>query len=168
MKDVLPLLADDANAVKRPLSELDIVKPTLVVPESRRIGDLFNAMRRDRTHMAIVIDEFGGTAGLVTAEELAEEVVGKLSDEWVSEPPAVRSIGNNIWEIDAQGRVDEVNEALQLALPTSTDYETVAGFLLFLTRHIPRPGEQIVHDALRFTVLKMTGPRIDRVRIERL
>jgi CBS domain containing-hemolysin-like protein len=168
MKDVLPLLTNDPDAVNRPLTELAIIKPALVAPESRRIGGLFNEMRRDRTHMAIVIDEFGGTAGLVTSEELAEEVVGKLSDEWVSEPPAMRDIGGGVWELDAQNRVMEVNEALGLDLPTSPDYETIAGFLLFLTRHIPRPSEQIVFGDLRFTVLKMTGPKIDRLRVERL
>ena len=128
--------------MNRPLTELDVIQPALVVPESRRIGDLFNEMRRDRKHMAIVMDEFGGTAGLVTTEELAEEVVGRLTDEWVTEPPGC-AVGGGAFEIDAQSRVDEVNDALKLDLPTSPDYETVAGFLLFLIRRIPRTGDQI-------------------------
>lgn len=168
MKDVLPLLVDDPEALARPLSELGLIRPAMVVPESRRIGDLFNQMRRSRTHMAVVIDEYGGTAGLVTSEELAEEVVGRLTDEWVTEQPPVAAVGAGIFEIDAQSRVDELNEALKLDLPTSPDYETVAGFLLFLIRRIPRPGETISYGDLRFTVLKMTGPRIDQVRVERV
>jgi CBS domain containing-hemolysin-like protein len=168
MKDVLPLLADDPGAVDRLLSELGVIKPALVAPDSRHIGDLFSEMRRDRNHLAIVLDEFGGTAGMVTAEKLAQEVVGRLTDEWVTEQPAVHPIGSGAFEIDAQGRVDEVNEALGLDLPTSPDYETVAGFLLFLIRRIPRQGEQINYRDLRFTVLRMVGPKIDRLRVEKL
>jgi len=168
MKDVLLLLANDPSSVNLPLSELDIIKPALVVPESRHIGDLFSEMRLDRNHMAVVLDEFGGTAGLVTTEELAEEVVGKVTDEWVTELPAVHDVGSGVYEIDAQSRVDEVNEALGLDLPTSPEYETVAGLLLFLTRRIPKQGEQITYDDVRFTVLTMIGPKIERLRVERL
>jgi CBS domain containing-hemolysin-like protein len=105
---------------------------------------------------------------MVTAEKLAEEVVGRLTDDWVTEQPAVRDVGSGVFEIDAQSRVDEVNEALGLDLPAAADYETVAGFLLFLIRRIPRQGEQINYRDLRFTVLKMVGPRIDRLRVEKL
>jgi magnesium and cobalt exporter, CNNM family len=167
MKEVIPLLVDDPAAVNRPLTELGVIRPALGVPESRRIGDLFNQMRRSRTHMAIVIDEFGGTAGMITSEELAEEVVGRLTDEWVTEQPQVSPVDGGAFEIDAQGRVDEVNDALKLNLPTSPDYETVAGFLLYLIQRIPRAGEVIPYENLRFTVLQMTGRKIERVRVER-
>jgi CBS domain containing-hemolysin-like protein len=168
MKEVIPLLVDQPGAVDRPIAELGVIQPAVVVPESRHIGDLFNEMRHGRKHMAIVIDEFGGTAGLVTSEELAEEVVGRLTDEWVSEQPLIAALGSGIFEIDAQSRVDEINEALKLDLPTSSDYDTVAGFLLFLIRRIPRTGDQIAYGDLRFTVLSMTGPKIERLRVERL
>lgn len=168
MKEVIPLLVDDPAALDRPLTEVDLIRAAMVVPESRRIGSLFGQMRRSRTHMAIVIDEYGGTAGLVTSEELAEEVVGRLTDEWVTEQPQVLPVGGGVFEIDAQGRVDEVNEALKLDLPTSPDYETLAGFLLFHIRRIPRAGDVIPYGNLRFTILKMTGPKIDRIRVERV
>ena len=167
MKDVLSLLADDREAVARPIAELNLIQPAMVVPESRRIADLFNQMRHERTQMAIVIDEYGGTAGLVTAEELAEEVMGRLTDEWVKEEPAVSTVSSGVFEIDAQSRVDEVNEALGLDLPTAPDYDTVAGFLLFEIRRIPRAGEVIPYRDLRLTVLEMAGPKIKRLRIER-
>ena len=93
-----------------------MIRPALVVPESRRIGDLFNQMRRERKHMAIVIDEYGGTAGLVTSEELAEEVVGRLTDEWVTSRRRFSAEGG-VYEIDGQTRVDEVNEALGVTCP---------------------------------------------------
>jgi CBS domain containing-hemolysin-like protein len=167
MKEVLSLLVDDPAAVDRPLAELGVIHPALGVPESQRIGDLFNQMRRSRTHMAIVIDEFGGTAGMVTSEELAEEVVGRLTDEWVTEPPQVSRLEGGAFEIDAQSRVDEVNDALKLSLPTSPDYETVAGFLLYLIQRIPRAGEVIPYENLRFTITTMSGRKIERVRVER-
>jgi CBS domain containing-hemolysin-like protein len=168
MKEALARAVEDPSLLERPLVDADLIQPAFVVPESRRIGPLFNEMRRDRVHMAIVLDEFGGTAGLVTAEELAEEVVGRLTDEWVDEPPAVNAVSGGAFEIDAQSRVDEVNEALRLALPTSADYETVAGFLLFLIRRIPRQGDQIAYEDLRFTVTQMTGRKIARVKVERV
>ena len=167
MKEVIPLLVDDPAAIDRPLAELGVIRPALGVPESRRIGDLFNQMLRSRTHIAIVIDEFGGTAGMITSEELAEEVVGRLTDEWVTEQPQVSRVDGGAFEIDAQGRVDEVNDALRLNLPTSPDYETVAGFLLYLIQRIPRAGEVIPYENLRFTILQMTGRKIERVRVER-
>lgn len=168
MKEVLARAVDDPAILQRPLSEVDVIRPAFVVPESRRIGDLFSQMRRNRQHMAIVIDEFGGTAGLVTSEELAEEVVGQLTDEWVNEPPQVARLAGGAYEIDAQTRVDEINEALNLDLPTSSEYETVAGFILFLIRRIPKAGETIAYGDLRITVTHMAGPKIERVRVERV
>jgi CBS domain containing-hemolysin-like protein len=167
MKEVIPLLVDDPAALDRPLGELGVIRPAMGVPENQRIGELFNQMRRSRTHMAIVIDEFGGTAGMITSEELAEEVVGRLTDEWVTEQPQVSPLGGGAFEIDAQSRVDEVNDALKLDLPSSPDYETVAGFLLFLIRRIPRAGEVIPYQNLRFTILAMNGPKVERIRVER-
>ncbi len=124
--------------------------------------------------MAIVIDEYGGTAGLVTTEELAEEVVGRLTDEWVNEAPLVRTEREDVYDIDAQTRVDEVNELLGTDLPTAPDYETVAGFLLFQWRRIPKVGDYLLYEHpgpdrnIRLTVIKMEGPKIERVRVERV
>ena len=124
--------------------------------------------------MAIVIDEYGGTAGLVTTEELAEEVVGRLTDEWVNEAPRVQTLREDVYDIDAQTRVDEVNESLGVDLPTSPEYETIAGFLLFQWRQIPKLGDSLVtidRVPIRrsgFTVTKMVGPKIERVRVERV
>jgi CBS domain containing-hemolysin-like protein len=160
MKEVLAHVVDDPYIADRPLTEVDVIRPALVVPESRRVGDLFNQMRRERMHMAVVIDEFGGTAGLVTSEELAEEVVGRLTDEWVSEPPEVSPLEGGAYELDGQTRVDEVNEALRVNLPTSPDYETLAGFLLFQIRRIPKQGEVIAYKNLRFSVVKMAGRKM--------
>jgi len=115
--------------------------------------------------MVIVIDEYGGTAGLVTLEEMAEEIVGRLSDELAVTPSLVETIDERTVEIDAQLRVDEINEELDLHLPEGEDYETVAGFILYLLRYIPREGEQLRYANLRMTIIKMKGPKIERVQI---
>lgn len=168
MKEVLARVVDDPGTLDRSLIDLDVIQPALVTPESRRIGDLFNQMRRNRQHMAIVIDEYGGTAGLVTSEELAEEVVGRLTDEWVNDEPQMSKLAGGAFEIDAQTRVDEVNEVLKIALPTSPDYETMAGFILFLIRRIPKTGEVVAYENLRIIITQMIGPKIERVRVEQV
>lgn len=167
MKEVVARVVENPDIVNHTLAAAGVIQPALVVPESRRVGDLFNQMRRDSQHMAVVIDEFGGTAGLITSEELAEEVVGRLTDEWVTEQPQVSKLAGGAYELDAQTRVDEVNEALKLTLPTSPDYETLAGLLLFQIRRIPKEGEVIAYGNLRFTVTKMEERKIARVRVER-
>jgi len=165
VKDVLMALSQDPTDVGRSIDEL--IRPAFFVPETRPMGDLFVEMRARQIQMAIVIDEYGGTAGLVTLEEMVEEIVGRLSDELAVKPFLVETIDERTVEIDAQLRVDEVNEELDLHLPEGEDYETVAGFILYLLRYIPREGEQLRYGNLRITVTKMKGPKIERVQIRR-
>jgi len=165
IKDVLALLADDPNVRNKPLKDLNIIKPAFAVPETRRIGDLFQEMREKNIQMAVVIDEYGGTAGLVTLEELAEEILGRVTDEWVVEEPDIRQIEEQVYDVNAQLRVDEVNEELETSIPESDLYETVAGFILYLLGRIPRVGEEIRWDGLLFRILAMRGPKIERVSI---
>jgi putative hemolysin len=163
VKDVLMSLSNDPASVGHGIDEL--VRPAFFVPETRPMGDLFVEMRARQIQMAIVIDEYGGTAGLVTLEELVEEIVGRLSDELAVKPALVETIDERTVEIDAQLRVDEVNEELGLRLPERDDYETVAGFILYRLRHIPEEGEQFRYGNLKMTVTKMKGPKIERVQI---
>ncbi len=165
IKDVLALLAEDPEVRSKRIKDLGIVQPAFAVPETRRIGDLFQEMRDKHIQMAIVIDEYGGTAGLVTLEELAEEILGRVTDEWVREEPDIRRLDDHTYDVNAQLRVDEVNEALNLEIPESDLYETVAGFILYELGHIPVEGEVLVWNGLRFQVTKMKGPKIERVLI---
>jgi CBS domain containing-hemolysin-like protein len=165
VKDVLHLLAEDQAAWQRPIR--DLARPALFVPESKPIGDLFAEMREKQVQMAVVLDEYGGTAGIVTAEELVEEIVGRMSDEWVAEPEVVR-IDEETADIDALMRVDEVNEELGLNLPENENYETVAGFLLYRLGRIPEEGERYRYGDLVLTVTKREGPKIARVQVHRL
>ncbi|HEY63894.1 MAG TPA: HlyC/CorC family transporter [Caldilineae bacterium] len=167
IKDVLTLLSQRDVPRSKSIEALGLIRPVLTVPESRRVGDLFQEMRRSRTQMAVVIDEFGGTAGLITLEGLAEEIIGRMSDEWVEEEPEVEAIDKDTFEVDAMLRIDEVNAELGLRLPESPDYETLAGFLLYQLRHIPREGETTRWRDLHFTITEMKGPKIERVRITR-
>lgn len=165
IKDVLALLTEDPDARERSVKELGIMQPAFAIPETRRIGDLFREMREKHLQMAIVIDEYGGTAGLVTLEELGEEILGRITDEWVIEEPEIRAIGPHTYDVNAQLRVDEVNEELDLDIPENELYETVAGFLLYQLGHIPEEKEEYEWNGLLFRVLEMKGPKIERVSI---
>ncbi len=165
IKDVLALLAEDPSVRDKPLKALNIIQPAFAVPETLPIGDLFQEMRNRHIQMAIVIDEYGGTAGLVTLEELAEEILGRVTDEWVREEPDIRRISPAVYEVNAQLRVDEVNEELGLNLPENDLYETVAGFLLYEMGRVPQEGEEYEWNGLRFHIVSMKGPKIERVRI---
>ncbi|NLE75712.1 MAG: HlyC/CorC family transporter [Chloroflexi bacterium] len=165
IKDVLQALAAGTIAYQRPLRSL--AKPTLFVPETKSIASLLAQMRDQRIQLAVVIDEYGGTAGIVTAEELVEEIVGRISDDWVGDADAVAQIDERTVEFDAQLRVDEVNDELGITLPTGDEYETVAGLILYRLQRIPKEGEGLQQGNLRLTVAKMEGPKITRVRIRR-
>ncbi len=166
IKEVLRCLAEDLQCVNRPL--YDLIRPAYFVPESKPIGDLLTELRRQQRQMAVVIDEFGGTAGIVTAEELVEEIVGRLSDELAAEPPPIETIDERTVQVDASQRVDEINEELHLNLPEADDYETVAGFILHNLRRIPKEGEHIKYSNLLLTVTAMKGPKIEKVLITKL
>jgi CBS domain containing-hemolysin-like protein len=165
IKDVLLAVAEGPSSHQRKVKEL--VRSALFVPESREVGSLFLEMRQKQLQMAIVIDEYGGTAGLVTLEELVEEIVGRLSDELVVEPELVKAIDERTVLVDASLRIDEANEELGLNLPEGDDYETIAGFILYRLRHIPREGEWMEEGNLRLTVGEMKGPKVEKVLISR-
>lgn len=166
IKDVLKALAEDRNSFGKSVREL--TRPAFFVPETKHIGSLFAEMRQEQVQMAVIIDEYGGTAGIVTLEELLEEIVGRVSDELVVQPSLVETIDERTVQIDAQMRVDEVNEELGLNLPEEDDYETVAGFILYRLRRIPEEGERLRYNDLRLTVAEMKGPKIEKVLITRL
>jgi CBS domain containing-hemolysin-like protein len=145
----------------------EIMRPPLVVPESRDLASLLVEMRRTRLHLAVVIDEFGGTAGIVTLEDLLEEIVGEIDDEYdpsadarlTSSPEGVHVVGGML-------HPDEVREATGFEMPEG-DYETLAGFLLSLFDRIPIPGDHISHDGWEFKIVEMEKRRIAQVLMVR-
>ncbi len=144
------------------------VRPATFVPGTNRVGRLYAEMQSQAIQVAIVIDEFGGTAGMVTQEHLTEQIVGRLRDELVEELPRVETIDEKTVQVDAQIRVELANEELGLALPTSDDYETLSGFILYSLRRIPKEGDQFKTGNLKITITRMDGPKIEKVLVTRL
>jgi len=136
------------------------------VPETKTIDRLLREFRQQRVHIAIVLDEYGGTAGLVTIEDILEELVGEIDDEYDrGAPPQMRRIDADTLEVDARVHVHEVNEELSIALPDNGDYETIGGFVFTVLGKIPSRGEQVTHGNVRISVLDAEPRRINRLRI---
>ncbi len=166
IKDVLRTLAEDPSQTDASVGSL--ARPALFVPETAPVGDLFTQMRATHNQMAVVIDEFGGTAGIVTLEELVEEIVGRLSDELVAHEEPIVRFGDDSAEVDAQLRVDEVNDHLELKLPEGEHYETVAGLILYHLQRVPVEGDTLRYQDIELHVTQMKGPKIEKVRIQHL
>lgn len=167
IKDVL--LAFGSKGVEASNESIrSLVRTATFVPEMNRVGRLFTEMQAQRTQVAIVIDEFGGTAGMVTLDHLTEQIVGRIRDELGHEAPRVETIDEKTAQLDAQIRVEQANEELGLTLPTSDEYETISGFILFSLRRIPKEGDQFRTGNLRITITRMDGPKIEKVLVTRL
>ncbi len=165
MKDLLPELmkppAERAPDVKR------FLRPALFVPETKRLDGLLQEFQQNRNHMAVVLDEFGGVSGLVTIEDVLEEIVGEIVDEYDDDlVEGIKSIDDHTTEVQARVRIDEVNERLGTHLPEDGDFDTIGGFVFSHLGHIPAVGESITVDEVRLTVIDVTRRRIERVRIE--
>lgn len=161
VKDILRALAKGSDARQQSIKSL--MRTPLYVPESKVIGELFGEMQRAKAQMAIVLDEYGGTAGMVTIEELIEEVVGSVSDELAVNAPQLRRVEDGQIEADAMLSVDEANAQLGIDLPESDDYETLAGLLMTRMGRVPKEGDSVRLGNLKLTVAKMQGPRIEKV-----
>lgn len=164
VKDILLWMARSPDLLDKPVKEI-MRTPPLVVPETKLVSELFAEMRSRQVQMAIVLDEYGGTAGLVTLEELVEEIVGQLSDEVATVRPAVRRVDARTVRVDAQLRVDEVNEILGLSLPESDLYETLAGLLMTRMQKIPEEGEVYDCKGVRLRVIRRRGARLEEIEI---
>lgn len=165
IKDVLRGLAERQLDDESPI-ELSM-RSAMFVPETKFIGPLFLELQRSGQQMAIVADEYGGTAGLVTVEILLEELVGAVGDELRRHGEEVVSLDERTFEIDAGMSISDANEELELDLPEG-EYETVAGFVLSHLGHIPRQGEQFVFNGFRIAITGVRARKIERVRVTRL
>lgn len=143
-------------------------RPAHFVPESKRVSDLMREMQRDKFHLAVVVDEFGGTAGLVTLEDLIEELVGEIVDEFdIEERPQVERLPGGDVLLDARMPVHEVNELFTAELPDD-EWDTVGGLVYGLLGRVPKQGESVEYDGLRFAADKVVGRRISQVRVSRI
>jgi putative hemolysin len=141
-----------------------LVRAARYVPETKRVPDMLREMQRDKFHMAIVVDEYGGTAGLVTLEDIIEELVGEIVDEFDVEDPLVEPLAGGGIRVDARTALDEVNELLHAGLPEG-DWDTIGGLLYHHLGHVPVEGESVVVDGWLLTAQRIQGRRIGRVRI---
>lgn len=139
-------------------------RPAYFVPESKRLDELFKDMRRKKAHMAIVVDEYGGTAGIVTIEDLLEEIVGPIQDEYDAEEPPIKRLNDRTAVVDGKMHLEEVNAALDLALPIG-DVDSLGGFVYSLLGHVPAQGERVQYDGVELSVERVDGNRIAQVRI---
>jgi CBS domain containing-hemolysin-like protein len=144
----------------------DVIRPVYFIPESKRIADLLAEMKNKKNpNIAIVLDEFGGTAGLVTMEDIIEELVGEIQDEHDEEKPKVQMIAEGEYLIDAQSTISDVNEFLPLALPEDGDYDSVAGLMNVVFEKIPELGEEIQFAGYRFVVTQKKRNNVEAVKM---
>ena len=142
-----------------------VLREAYFVPEFKRIDELFTEFQTKSIHMAVVVDEYGGMAGIVTMEDIVEEVFGEIRDEYDSEPPMVRTVGDGSYRVDARLPMDELNDLLGASLEEDEDYESAGGLVYHTLGRIPEPGDATDIDNWRFTVEKVSGQRIVFIRI---
>lgn len=161
VKDLLSVPATDHDRT----TLREVADPMLVVPETESLRRLLGELRREQRTFALAVDEYGGTAGIVTVEDVLEELVGDIEDEFDRGAAAeVRRVGVGRFTVSGTLRLHRAEELFEVALPDG-EYETVAGFVLDRLGHIPEPGERIVHDRLEFTVLALASLRITEVAV---
>lgn len=148
-----------------------VVRPPLLVPATKSVRELLAEFKARKMHMAIVLDEYGGTAGLVTIEDILEELVGEIQDEHeqaAPDEPMIRWLDGRTAEVDGRVHIDDLAGELGLVMPEGADYDTVGGFVFSTLGHIPAVGETFDHANLRFTVTDAKRTRVERVRVEKI
>ncbi len=167
VKDALHLVATDASAAEAPVREH--MRQPYFVPETMRVPALLEELRRRRVHLAVVVDEYGGTAGVVTVEDLLEEIVGEIEDEHDPEDESLHFERRSEDELEVDGRygVADLNEVFGARLPEDKDYDTLAGLLFDRFGHIPTDGESVQVDGVVLEVVEADDRRIQRVRVTR-
>jgi len=175
-KDLLAMLGSGAGPVDgsaapmAPSGAIDLrklMRPPLFVPKTKPLRDLLREFKLQHVHMAVVLDEYGGTTGLVTSEDIIEEIVGDIADEYERPAPEeVKRIDERTVEVDARMNITDVNRVLELHLPEEGDYQTIGGFVISTLGQIPLKGERLVHEGLAITVLESEPRRVKKLRLE--
>jgi CBS domain containing-hemolysin-like protein len=163
VRDLLPALRQ--GRFEQPVA--DVQRPPFFVPETKKVDELFREMQRRKVSMAIVVDEYGGTAGLVTMEDLLEEIVGEIQDEYDLEEKPIQLLDDRTALVNGRTSVAEVNETLGLELPVE-DVDTIAGLIYALAGHVPVQGETVSVPGTELRVERALGQRITKVRITRV
>lgn len=161
-KDLLPYL----NREDEPIDISQLARPVIFVPEYKMIDDLLREFQREQLHMAIVVDEYGGTSGLVTLEDILEEIVGEIQDEYDRETPLFRKVGESAYVVNAKIDLHDLNRELDVDLPTESDFESLGGFIFHLTGAVPKKNQVIEYQNFKFIIEGVDRNRIGQVRIE--
>ncbi len=165
-KDLLRVVRDQQRDATIPAA--NVIRSVYYVPENMKVDDLLAEFQRTKHQMAVVVDEYGGTAGLVTLEDLLEEIVGPITDEYdVENEPSIAMVDEDTALVDARMAIDDVNEALGIHLPEE-ESETLGGFVFAILGKIPTIGETVEYDSLRIEVVEADSRRVTRVKIARL
>jgi magnesium and cobalt exporter, CNNM family len=170
-KDLLPVWQERRRAIRsgrpsRAFRLARLVRPHLVVPETKPVSQMLEEFRQGRSHMAMVVDEFGTIVGMLTVEDVLEEVVGRIEDE--HDEKVERRIEADEVELDGTTRIRDLETEFGIEIPTDAGFETLAGFLLFRLGEIPHVGKAVEYNGRRYVVTEMDRNRIARVRIEKL
>jgi CBS domain containing-hemolysin-like protein len=147
----------------------EVVRTPLFVPDSKRVKDLLDEFRRNRVHIAIVVDEYGATAGIVTIEDLIEEIIGEIKDEYdAAEEDPIKRLEDGTFSVDPRVNLADLEDAVKAPLPAeapTADFDTVGGLIFHLAGRVPRPGETVRAGAYEFTVERASERRLGRVRV---
>lgn len=165
-KEIAEPLAQVGVSLEQTIAEW--IRPARFVPEYMPLSELLPLMQRSRQPMVMVVDEFGGTAGLVTIEDLVAEILGDTLEPTNEAEPEITILGDQTFRVQAQMNLDELNDTLNLDLPLTDDYQTLAGFLLYQFQRIPQPGEVLCYQDYEFTVISTEGPRLLQIQLRRL
>jgi len=143
-----------------------IMKQPYFVPESKKISNLLRQFQKRKEHMAIVIDEHGSVTGLITMEDVLEEIVGEIMDETDKIDPHIKKLGNNVWIVNGKTELEEINDILKIGIK-GKDYDTISAFILQHTEKIPNEGEEIDYDNFKLKIEEIESNRISKVKIEK-
>lgn len=163
-KDLLQVIGNKDAASTKSIEQL-IRKPPMFAPETQKISDLLSRMRRRGQHMAIVVDEFGGTSGLVTLEDIIEELVGEIRDEFDLEQAMVKKVGDDLWHVDARLSIHDLKDATGISLPDSGEYESVGGFVVATFGTIPPKGTVVQVTGLELRVMSSDERHVERIEL---
>ena len=151
---------------KRPKTIKSVLMPVEFVPETMLIKDILNVLIKKRKSMAVVLDEYGGTSGVMTVEDIVEELFGEIEDEHDTDDLIEEQLEDNKYRFSARLEVDYINEAFKLNLPESENYETLGGLIVSHTEEIPEPNEVVLIEQLQFTILEVSNTKIDLVELK--
>lgn len=143
----------------------DLMKPAYFVPATKTLVELLEEFKRKRTHMAIIIDEYGGTLGLITIEDLLEEIVGEIQDEFDQEEDTIQKVNEKIYDIKGDTIIEELNEELEIELPLSEEYDTVAGYIQYELGKVAEVSDQVKENNCILKVLEVNNKRIEKIRV---